>query len=558
MGNTNKLNVGIVGACGRGASFKTACDAMGDVRILAVCDVNAEKLPAAAERLGARERYLDYGEMLEKSELHAVIIGTPMPHHVPQAVAALRKDLHVLSEVPAGISIEECRELTLAALASKGVYMMAENYTYFQPNAMVREMVARGEFGTPYYAEGEYVHELKGLNEITKWRRKWQTGINGVTYGTHSLGPILQWMPGDRVARVCCAGSAHHYRDPRGDEYENEDSCVMLCKMAGGGLVKVRVDMLSDRPHCMNNYELQGTDGCYESARAPGQKNRVWLRSHCKDPNEWLDLADLADEFLPEYWKRAMDAAQKAGHGGGDYFEVLDFVDAATGNRPPVIGIHEAMDMTLPGLVSQQSILEGGRWIDVPDSRQWTAAPPYRQLQMVWPAERLASPPPVNPPAGYELRNYTDADAPACLQLMHRAGFTDWTQERLAGSIRSVLPGGFFVIVHAASGALVATARAEHAPSDQHPYGGQLGWVAGEPDHKGKGLGLTVCAAATARLIHAGYRDIYLSTDDFRLPAIKTYLKLGYEPLPFCEGMAERWGAVREKLSQGRQDENAP
>jgi len=29
------------------------------------------------------------------------------------------------------------------------------------------------------------------------------------------------------------------------------------------------------------------------------------------------------------------------------------------------------MDMTLPGLVSQQSILEEGRWIDVPDSRQW-------------------------------------------------------------------------------------------------------------------------------------------------------------------------------------------
>ena len=64
-------------------------------------------------------------------------------------------------------------------------------------------------------------------------------------------------------------------------------------------------------------------------------------------------------------------AAEKAGHGGGDYFEVLDFVNAALGKAPCPIGIHEAMDMTLPGLVSQQSILDGSRWLGVPDSREW-------------------------------------------------------------------------------------------------------------------------------------------------------------------------------------------
>ena len=366
-----KFHLGIVGACGRGKSFKQACDAMETVRIHAVCDINAAGLDEAAARLGAPEKYADYAEMLEKSDLQAVIIGTPMPLHVPQAIAALKKNLHVLSEVPAGVSVQECKALVHAAKAGRGVYMMAENYTYIGANAVVREMVRAGLFGTPYYGEGEYLHELKGLNEITKWRRKWQTGINGITYGTHSLGPLLQWMPGDRVVSACGAGSGHHYRDPRGDLYENEDSCVMLCKMRSGGLVKIRVDMLSNRPHAATNYQLQGTDGCYESARAAGERNRIWLRSRCKDEQEWLDLTTLEDEFLPEYWKQGMEAASKAGHGGGDYFEVLDFVDAALGKRPCPIGIHEAMDMTLPGLVSQQSITEGGCWIDVPDSRDW-------------------------------------------------------------------------------------------------------------------------------------------------------------------------------------------
>ena len=371
MSTLTKLHLGIVGACGRGAGFKSACDACGQVVIEAVCDTNAQALPAARERLGAHEAYTDYGEMLDKATLDAVIIGTPMHFHVPQAVAALNHHLSVISEVTAAVSLDECRQLVAAQKASRGIYMMAENYTYMRPNVIVREMVRRGLFGTPYYGEGEYLHELKGLNEITKWRRKWQTGVNGITYGTHSLGPILQWMPGDRVVAVSGAGSGHHYRDPRGAEYENEDSCVMLCKMASGGLVKIRVDMLSDRPHAMTNYQLQGTDGAYESARAHGEKNRIWLRSRAKDANTWLDLAEFQDEFLPDFWKENMERGKAAGHGGGDFFEILDFVNAIERKRPNPIGIHEAMDMSLPGLVSQQSIQQGSAWLPVPDSRTW-------------------------------------------------------------------------------------------------------------------------------------------------------------------------------------------
>jgi hypothetical protein len=79
----------------------------------------------------------------------------------------------------------------------------------------------------------------------------------------------------------------------------------------------------------------------------------------------------MEEEFLPDFWRGASEVARRAGHGGGDFFEVADFIDAALGKKPPAVGIHEAMDMTLPGLVSQKSILEGGRWVDVPDSRGW-------------------------------------------------------------------------------------------------------------------------------------------------------------------------------------------
>ena len=249
--------------------------------------------------------------------------------------------------------------------------MLAENYTYSRQNVIVRELASRGMFGSVYYAEGEYIHEYKAMNETTPWRRKWQTGIDGITYGTHSLGPVLQWMAGDRVESVCCVGSGHHYPDPRGNYYENEDSCVMLCKMVSGGLVKIRVDMLSERPHSMSNYQLQGTKGCYESARCEQQSNRVWLASGNNGKDVWSNLDEVYDEYLPQYWKDGAEQAAKTGHGGGDYFEMLDFVDAVLGNKPCPIDVDKAMDMTLPGLVSQQSIQEAGRWLPVPDSREW-------------------------------------------------------------------------------------------------------------------------------------------------------------------------------------------
>ncbi len=368
----DKIRVGIAGACARGGSFKLACDAMEAIEVVAVCDVNRDQLPKAAERLGARLQFTDYDAMIATGEVNAVVIGTPMQFHAPQAIAALKRDIHVLSEVTAGISIEECRELTQAAHTSNAIYMMAENYTYMRPNVLVRELVRRGLFGTPYFGEGEYLHELKGLNEITVWRRKWQNGVEGITYGTHSLGPILQWMPGDRVISVCCAGSGHHYRDPRGDAYA-QDTSIMMGKLRSGGLVKIRVDMISDRPHAMTNYQLQGTDGSYESSRnGPGDVNKLWLRALSPEP-KWFNADDpaIVEAYMPEIWRNPPEEAKRAGHGGGDYFEVRDWADAILGVKPCPIGIDEAMDMSLPGLVSQQSVLEGGMWIDVPDSREW-------------------------------------------------------------------------------------------------------------------------------------------------------------------------------------------
>lgn len=128
MAVLEKINVGIVGAVGRGGSFRETLASQG-ARIHAVCDTRAERLDECAQRFGATEKYSDYQAMLDRSALDAVVIGTPMHLHVPQCIAALKKNLHVLCEVTAGVSVDECRSLVKACQEARFIYMMAENYT---------------------------------------------------------------------------------------------------------------------------------------------------------------------------------------------------------------------------------------------------------------------------------------------------------------------------------------------------------------------------------------------------------------------------------------------
>ncbi len=57
-----------------------------------------------------------------------------------------------------------------------------------------------------------------------------------------------------------------------------------------------------------------------------------------------------------------------------------------------------------------------------------------------------------------------------------------------------------------------------------------------------------MCAAAVRRLRQAGYRRIYLQTDDWRQPALALYFRLGFIPFLYTPNMKHRWQAVCTRL----------
>ena len=361
----NKLKVGIVGAP-RGQSFIRSFQAIEETDVIAICDLNIDVVEGVASQFNIDQKYTEFEEMIQ-SDLDIVVVSTPMPLHAPQSTLALQEGKHVISEVPAATDLQQCWELAKSVENSKKKYMMAENYVYTRENILIRELAMQGLFGDIYFGKGQYIHELKSLNEITKWRRKWQTGRNGCTYSTHSLGPVLQWFE-DRVCTVSCFGSGHHYEDSEGKQYENEDTISMICKTTRGGLVEIRVDMLSDRPALGQYYSLQGTKGCYEAARGLGDQPKIWLAEH-SDQIAWQSLSDFEEQYMPEIWRNPSMEALQAGHGGGDYLEVREFVDSIINDTKSPIDIYESLDMTVPGLVSEVSINRESIPIEVPDFR---------------------------------------------------------------------------------------------------------------------------------------------------------------------------------------------
>lgn len=362
-----KIKVGIAGT--RGMSTVMGLRAIEDVEITAACDIDEEHLNEFAAKLGVEKKYRIFDDMLE-SDIDAVIIATPMQCHVPQAIAALEAGKHVMCEVTAGVTMDELFWLCECVEKYKKVYMYAENYIYAPKVQQVKQMVRAGVFGEPYYAEGMYLHNIGNLfvypNGKTSWRSYWQCGKRGNFYPTHSVGPVMQWFPGDRITEISTF-SPGIYNDLG---LRQDSGTTTMCRTANGKLLNIRVDCMSPRPHNMDAYHLQGTQGVFQSKAHGDDYDRVSFIGEDSPLHsmKWKRLEEY-DMYLPERYRNATEEQKNSGHNGGDFFIVEDFINAVRSNTQPELDVYKACEWTAVGLLSELSVANAGRTIPVPNFR---------------------------------------------------------------------------------------------------------------------------------------------------------------------------------------------
>ncbi len=159
-----ELRVGGIGVGGKG---------WGDIndttkenaRVVAICDIDAERLDRAAKRFPEARTFTDWRELLQMEELDAVTVSTPDHTHAPATMTAIRRGLHVYCQKPLTHSVWEARQIALAA-ARHGV---------------VTQMGTQGRSSASSMLEVEHLRSgvLGRIRQIHLWTNRpvWPQGI---------------------------------------------------------------------------------------------------------------------------------------------------------------------------------------------------------------------------------------------------------------------------------------------------------------------------------------------------------------------------------------------
>lgn len=113
-----KVNIACIGIGGKGAS-DLAETSVGH-NIVAICDIDEQRLGQAGERFPDAKRYTDWRKLLEQGDIDAVTVSTPDHTHAPATMAAMQLGLHAFTQKPLTHNVYEARRLAEVA-AEKGL-----------------------------------------------------------------------------------------------------------------------------------------------------------------------------------------------------------------------------------------------------------------------------------------------------------------------------------------------------------------------------------------------------------------------------------------------------
>lgn len=286
------LKMGIVGVGGiAGMHIENIISgACPDIEIVALADRRQVRRDWAAEKVPNAKIFVEGKDLIESGLCEAVLIAVPHYQHPELTILALKNNLHVLCEKPAGVYTLQVREMIAEAdkhpeLTFAMMFNQRTNCVYRK----IKEMIEGGELG-----------ELKRVNWIITdwfrtqfyydsgdWRATWAGEGGGVLLNQdpHQLD-LLQWMFGmpSKIRAFCHVGKWH--------DIEVEDDVTAYLEFPNGA-TGVFVTTTGDAAGT-NRLEVTGTRG-----KIVCDYNSLTFTKLSEDEREWSENAQTA-YGLPE------------------------------------------------------------------------------------------------------------------------------------------------------------------------------------------------------------------------------------------------------------------
>ena len=225
------VNFAIIGTgviAGQHALGIAGCE---NARLVAVCDMNAERAAAFAAEYGIDKVYTDYHEALADPEIHAVSICTPSGTHGRICMDAAGAGKHILCEKPIETKAEKIDAL-IEEVEKHGVKMVCVYQRRFEENSQkVKAALESGVFGKVLMASA-YLKYYRSVDyyKSAGWRATWEFDGGGclMNQGIHGIDLICWLMGGVKKVSAMTRTQLH--------SIEVEDTAMAVVEYNNGAI----------------------------------------------------------------------------------------------------------------------------------------------------------------------------------------------------------------------------------------------------------------------------------------------------------------------------------
>lgn len=232
------MRYGLIG-CGRIAPNHIEAARNCGIDIVAICDINTDRMVQTSKRFGLSENvrhYEDYKQMLAREKMQLVAICTESGKHASIALDCIASGCHVIIEKPIALSLSDA-DAVIEAGHREGVVVCACHQNRFNKSIIkIREAVKEGRFGRLLHGAAHIRwNRGKQYYDQDEWRGTWeQDGGVLMNQCIHNID-LLRWMMGDDIDEVFA------FTDNLNHPYlETEDLGLALIKFSNGayGLIE--------------------------------------------------------------------------------------------------------------------------------------------------------------------------------------------------------------------------------------------------------------------------------------------------------------------------------
>lgn len=402
----DKVRVGIIGIGARGSGTVVRLASIEGVEVKALCDIVPERVEASIKDLKDEfpghtpTSYTDNSEswkkVCEREDIDLICITTPWKLHASIAVYAMEHEKHVYTELPVGVTIEECWQVVETSERTRKHCFMYSGSCFHDTAAALLNMVRQGFFGEIIHGEGHYIHDRISANDVRwkrdknnnnwfgyrPWRLQENVNRNGNLYPSHGLGPVSQMMDinyGDKMDYLVSISSNDFSMNNKmeeiaaGDDYFKPyvglnfrgNMNTTIIRTRKGRTIMLQHDISSPRPG--HRFELiSGNKGIYKALPDRiATSHDGWL------PQEKYD--SLIEQYTPEITRRFNEKRKQAAsrHGNRSYESVtsLDWrlIDCLRNGLPLDMDVYDAALWSSIAPLSEWSVVHQGATIKIPD-----------------------------------------------------------------------------------------------------------------------------------------------------------------------------------------------